>query len=110
MQQPHIDNSIRPETLAHLVNPLFSKVYFFHDIRITCKANSPVLLESLDQLLTIFPTPSSCAGELTYYLLCFASAAAFPFPLPESRVRTATLRLLTNTRLKYYRDPHSSLA
>ena len=55
-------------------------------------------------MLGRFPEPETVRGEALYAVFCYASAAQFPVSLPQERKRTETLRLLTNTRLKYYRN------
>jgi hypothetical protein len=86
--------------------PVLRKVYYFHDIRITCQANHPTILTILDGMLGRFPEPEPGAvrGEALYAVSCHASASLFPVRLPHARKRSETLRLLTNTRLKYYHN------
>ena len=81
---------------------LLRKVYFFHDIRVICQTNHPMVLSILDEMLGIFAPPVQVRGELAYYVLCYESASDFPFKLPHARKRVDTVRLLTNTRLKHY--------
>src|SRR5450759_4646508 len=88
----------------NLRNPLLSKVYFFHDIRIVCQTNHSAVLAILDKMLGIFPQPAEVQGDAAYFILCSEDAQQFPLPLPHRRVRTETVRLLTNTKLKYYRS------
>jgi hypothetical protein len=93
------------ETAIHGIHnetPLFSKAYFFHEIRVICQTNHPAILDLLDDMLGIFAPPAQVRGELTYYVLCHESASYFPIRLPHTRIRTDTVRLLTDTRLKYY--------
>ncbi len=59
-------------------------------------------------MLGIFPEPERVSGEVTYIVLCYDSASQFPVPLPHKRIRTYTMSLLTNTKLKYYRDSETS--
>src|SRR5438067_7757801 len=96
------------DTLATItyrqLTPLLHKTYFFHDVRITCSTNAPAIQTILDGLLGNFLEPEKICGEVSYVVLCHESAAQFPLPLPRQRVRTDTMRLLTNTRLKYYRS------
>ena len=92
-------------TTTHaLPEPLLSKIYYFHDIRITCQTNHAAILAILDTMLGIFPRPGKIQGEVTYFILCYERAAQFPVKLPSQCVRTETMRLLTNTRLKCYRS------
>ena len=86
----------------HDCRQLLPKVYFFHDIRITCLTNHPAVLSILDEMFGIFAPPEQVRGELTYYVLCYENASYFPIKLPHSRIRIDTVRLLTNTRLKHY--------
>src|SRR5712692_448413 len=89
-------------TATHdLAEPLLSKCYFFHDIRIFCRTNHPAILAIFDKMLGIFPEPGKIAGESTYYVLCYARSSQFPMQVPRRRIRTETVRLLTGTRLKY---------
>ena len=91
-------------TTHNLAQPLLTKVFFFHDIRITCQTNHPALLAILDKMLGFFPQPEKIEGEVTYFVLCYDSAAQFPVQVPRQRVRTETIRLLTNTKLKDYQS------
>lgn len=95
-------------TTRDLSTPLLCKVYFFHDIRIVCQTNHSAILSILDKMLGIFPEPAKVLGEATYLILCSEQTSQFPIPLPRSRVRTETVRLLTNTKLKYYRGEHDN--
>lgn len=81
---------------------LLQKSLFFHDVSIVCRTNQPEILALLEEMLGIFPQPQQVRGEVTYDVLCYESASQFPLQLPRARKRTETLRLLTNTRLKYY--------
>src|SRR5437588_12170112 len=95
----------RIETTIHELHDStlqFNKVYFFHDIRVTCQTNHPAILTILNEMLDIFAPPRQVRGELTYSILCYENASYFPIRLPHSRIRTDTIRLLTNTRLKHY--------
>ena len=86
------------------IQPVLHKVFFFHDVRVRCQTNHPAIMNILDDMLDIFPEPQRIRGEVTYTILCYDNASLFPVPLPPKRIRTETLRLLTNTKLKYYRD------
>jgi len=86
------------------IQPVLYKVFFFHDVRVRCQTNHPAIMNILDDMLGIFPEPQRIRGEVTYTILCYDNASLFPVPLPPKRIRTETLRLLTNTKLKYYRD------
>src|SRR5438270_5567 len=81
---------------------LVQKTLFFHDIRIICRTNAPAILALLEEMLGIFPQPEQARGEIIYDVLCYERASQFPLQLPRARRRTETLRLLTNTKLKYY--------
>lgn len=89
---------------ASSTGPLLSSVYFFHDIRITCHTNSPLVQAMLTTMLSIFPEPEKMQGTVNYFVLCYSDTSQFPVPLPRQRVRTDTMRLLTNTKLKSYRS------
>ena len=95
--------------LYNLSTPVLRKIYFFHDIRMVCQTNHPIILALLETMLGSFPEPARIVGEATYTVLCYENAEQFPLPLPRLRVRTDTLRLLTNTRLKYYRSREDAL-
>lgn len=84
--------------------------YYFHDIRITCYTNHSALATLLESVLGIFPQPETVVGEASYYLLCYDQAGDFPFQLPAQRRRLETLRLLTNTTVKYYTDIEGKIA
>jgi len=91
-------------TVHNLPEPALERDYFFHDVRVTCQTDHPAMLAILDEMLGIFPEPEKQLGEFKYIVLCYESVAHFPVQLPASRKRTATVRLLTDTRLKYYVD------
>src|SRR6266852_269971 len=91
-------------TVHHLPEPALRNAYFFHDIRITCHTNHPAILAMLDEMLGIFPEPSKPRGEASYYVLCYEHASQFPVHLPHDRIRTDTIRLLTKTKLTWYRS------
>src|SRR5437762_13624851 len=89
-------------TLHDLPEPLLRKVYFFHDLRLTCQTNHPGILAILDTMPRIFREAVKIRGEITYFVLCYDSVRQFPVQLPARRVRTGTMCLLTNTQLTYY--------
>jgi len=91
-------------TTYDLPEPAQCKDYFFHDVRVTCQTNHPTILTILDHMLGIFPEPEKPRGEATYSVFCYDSASQFPVRLPHDRVRIETVRLLTNTKLKYYKS------
>jgi hypothetical protein len=93
------------ETAVHKYpGPVLDKVFFFHDVRVTCQTNHPAILAILEEMLGIFPEPEKLEAEVSYAVMCYPSVAHFPLQLPASRKRTETMRLLTNTKLKYYQD------
>jgi hypothetical protein len=81
------------------------KVFFFHDVRVTCQTNHPAIIAILDDLLGIFPKPSTIRGEGFYSIFCYSDASQFPVQMPHERIRIASVRLPTNTKLKYYLSP-----
>ncbi|HEY6286762.1 MAG TPA: hypothetical protein VIX20_13965, partial [Ktedonobacteraceae bacterium] len=83
---------------------VLEKAYFFHNVRIICQTNHPVIVAILDEMLGIFPQPEQLQGEVTYSIVCYENPMQFPIQLPISRKRTETVRLLTNTKLKNYQD------
>lgn len=85
------------------------KAYYFHDIRVTCQTNCAAIVTLLDSMLGSFPEPAVVRGEALYTLFCAESAGQFPTHLPADRKRTETVRLLTNTKLKYYRNQDRTL-
>jgi hypothetical protein len=78
------------------------KVFFFHDVRVTCQTNHPTIIAILDDLLGIFPKPRTIRGKAFYSIFCYSDASQFPVRLPHERIRVASVRLPTNTKLKYY--------
>lgn len=90
------------ETMQQSHEPLLCKDFYFHDIRVTCQTNHPAIMAILDSMLGMFPEPDAPQGQTTYTVLCHDQAAHFPVPLPQQRRRLDTIRLLTDTRLKYY--------
>jgi hypothetical protein len=97
---------IQPNTLGSSrhcqFHNMLSKVYYFHDISITCETNHPAALAVFDALLGIFPRPVKIHAYLTYKVFCYEDAEHFSLRLPQLRTRTSTVRLLTKTKLKYY--------
>jgi len=85
-----------------------SEAYQFHDVRVYCKANHPALLAILGDMLRIFPPLEQERGAVTYQILCYEQDDQFAEALPQERKRTDTIRLLTNTRLKYYHSKHDA--
>lgn len=96
-------------TIQNLPEPLLRKTYFFHDVRINCQTNHPTILTLLDRMLGAFPEPNALRGEASYYILCYEEASHFPVRLPHQRIRTQTVYLLTNTKLKYYMSPDHTI-
>src|SRR5260370_42312005 len=92
------------QTTWNLPVPLLSKAYFLHDVRVLCKTNHPAILAIFDELLAIFPEVGRPRGEVSYSVLCYDDASQFPAGLPPDRERVGTVRLLTNTKLTYYRS------
>jgi hypothetical protein len=90
--------------IYRLKGQVLEKTYFFHDVRILCQANHPTILAILDEMLEIFPEPKQIQGEVTYSIVCYEHSEQFPIQLPFPRKRTETVRLVTNTKLKYYQD------
>jgi hypothetical protein len=86
------------------LHPLESKIYCFHDISIACETNHPAIFAILDTMLGIFPRIEQVQGHTTFQVFCYTQAEQFSVQLPHKRVRTETMRLLTNTTLKYYRS------
>lgn len=86
---------------------LLSEVCQFHDVRVYCETNHPALLLILGDMLRIFPPLEQERGAVTYRTLCFERDDLF-MEMPQQRERTDTIRLLTNTRLKYYRDTQNT--
>ena len=90
------------QTVQDSSEGLLCKSYYFHDIRVTCQTNHPAILTVIDRMLGAFPEPDRLGGAANYTVLCNDSAVHFPVPLPHKRIRIDTVRLLTDTRLKYY--------
>lgn len=82
--------------------PVLRKIYFFHNVRITCQTNHPAILAILDAMLGIFPNAGPVQAEATYSVFCYDHASQFPVRLPHDRKRIQSMQLLTNTTLKYY--------
>ncbi len=78
------------------------KDYYFHDIRVMCQTNHPAIMVILEGMLGSFSEPATLRGAASYTVLCEEQAMHFPMPLPHKRIRIDTVRLLTDTRLKYY--------
>ncbi|MEO8972410.1 MAG: hypothetical protein ABI406_12510 [Ktedonobacteraceae bacterium] len=90
------------EAIQHSPEPLLGKDYYFHEIRVTCQTNHLAIMVILDSMLGMFPEPDTPRGHTNYTVLCLDQADHFPVPLPHQRRRIDTVRLLTDTRLKYY--------
>jgi hypothetical protein len=80
------------------------KDYYYHDIRIICHTNHPILRATLEDIFGMFPEPAEVRGEATYVLFCYERATQFPMPLPSICIEIGILSLPSNTRLKYYRS------
>lgn len=87
-----------------LLQPVLTRVFFFHDVQVTCQSNHPAILTILEHMLGAFPKPEVIRGEVTYAVLCYDCSELFPQPLPRHRVRTETVQLVTGTKMKYYRS------
>jgi hypothetical protein len=87
-----------------LSQPVLTRMFFFHDVQVNCQSNHPAILAILEEMLDVFPKPDVIRGEVTYAVLCYDNIEQFPQPLPRHRVRTETMKLLTGTKLKYYRS------
>lgn len=90
------------EAIQHRSEPLLSKDYYFHDVRVTCHTNHPAILVILDSMLGMFAEPDALRGHTHYTVLCCDRTDQFPVQLPHQRRRIDTVRLLTDTRLKTY--------
>ncbi len=90
------------ESIQQSPEPLLRKDYYFHDIHVTCQTNHPAIMTILNSMLGMFPEPDAPRGHTIYTVLCHEQATHFPVPLPQQRIRIDTVRLLTDTRLKYY--------
>ena len=90
--------------IYNLKGQVLEKTYFFQNVRIICQTNHPAIVAILDDMLGIFPEPEQLQGEVAYCIVCYENLVQFPIQLPLSRKRTETVRLLTNTKLKYYQD------
>ena len=90
------------KTIQQSPEPLLCKDFYFHDIRVTCQTNHPAIMAILDSMLGMFPEPDAPQGQANYTVLCHNQATYFPVPLPQQRRRIDTIRLLTDTKLKYY--------
>ena len=66
-------------TTRDLPEPLLSKTYFFHDIRVVCQTNHPAIFSIFDKMLGFFPEPAKLLGEAAYCILCSEHAAQFPY-------------------------------
>lgn len=89
---------------------LLSRVYFFHDVQVTCYTNYPGMLTLLDEMLGLYIEPEKPRGEVAYYILCYKSASLFPVQLPNLRTRTEALHLMTSVQLKSYVDYDQTMA
>lgn len=94
--------------MMHRLHTTESKSYCFHDILITCETNHPAIFAILDAMLGIFSPAKHVQGHITYQVYCYDQAEHFHVQLPSKRVRTETMRLLTDTKLKYYRNSDST--
>ena len=84
--------------------PVLCKTYFFHNVCVICYTNHPTILALLDEMLGSFPEPGQLCGEATYYALCYENPSQFPVQLPNDGMHLDTIRLLTNTKLTWYRS------
>ena len=67
-----------------------------------CSTNHPAILTLLDEMLGFFSEPAQVRGEISYTIACYEDAAQFPLPVPLHQKHTETIRLVTNTKLRYY--------
>lgn len=88
--------------IAETPEQIDEQEFFFHDIRIRCQTNRPDVFALLHSMLGVFPRPAVLRSEALFAVFCYDHAEQFPLQLPRERRRTETLRLLTNTKLKYY--------
>jgi hypothetical protein len=100
----HINSAMSELAPSPQSEQVLRKVFFFHDVRIVCQTNHPRILFLLEKMLGTFPEPEMQLGEACYSIYCYDDASRFPLQLPSRRTRTETLRLLTNTRLKCYKE------
>lgn len=107
-----IDNMLR-DTLhwetPDATGPELRKSYFFHDVQIACLTNHPEVFPILDEMLDVFPRPSRVRGVAAFSIRCYEGARQFAVRLPRARVRTETVALVTDTKLKYYRGEDGRL-
>lgn len=90
--------------IAAAPGQIIQQNYYYHDTRIICYTNQPILFSVLDNILHMFSEPAVIRGEATYALFCDERGAQFPLQLPNDRVSTGTLSLPKHTLLKYYRS------
>lgn len=95
--------STLPEQTNTMIQPSLHNINWFHDIRVTCGTNAPILQTALAEMLGIFPAADRAQGEVTFTVLSRLQDEPFTLSLPDDRRRTETMRLLTETKLKYYR-------
>lgn len=90
--------------LHDLPEPVLHKIYFFHDIQITCHTNHPAVFALLDEMLGVFsaPQPQQLQGVVSYTIACYQEHSQFPVQLPPACIHTETIRLVTGTKLRYY--------
>lgn len=100
---PEATDSITAAGGSHFL----SEVCQFHDVHVYCETNHPALLLILGDMLRIFPPMEQERGAVIYRTLGYERDDQF-MELPQHRERTDTIRLLTNTRLKYYRDTQNA--
>ena len=92
-------------TASNLPGPLLSKTLFFHDVQITCQTNHPAILAILDAMLGMYSEPARIRGEAFYSIFCYNNFSQFPIQIPSDRRPIEAVRLVTNTKLKYYHSP-----
>lgn len=98
------DFLVHNREVAATAGQITQKNYYYHDIRIICQTNHPVLRAALEAVFGMFPEPAVVRGEASYALFCYESACQFPLPLPDDLIYSSTLSLLNHAQLKAYRS------
>lgn len=86
----------------YLLDLPLQKLYYFHDIQITCSTNHAPVFALLDELLGVFTEPAHIRGQAAYHIACYEHASQFSEQIPASRKHTETIRLVTGSKMRIY--------
>lgn len=96
-------------TILSTKQEVYERVYRFHDVPILCRTNRSEALPILESLLAPSTVSQGSQSQASYDIFCYENYAAFPTPLPSGYKSSGTVRLLSDTVLKFYQEEQNSL-